>query len=86
MAIGRGIVKSIDSVGRIVLPKEHRDYLGLSDNDAVEIILREEGILLRRFQVGCVFCGRVDHEMLDLKGKKVCNSCEGYIIGDGKGH
>lgn len=40
-----GIIKELDKLGRIVIPKELRDRFGLSDN--VEVIATEEGILLR---------------------------------------
>ena len=40
-----GITKEIDKVGRIVIPKEFRDRFNLVDE--VEIVLTEEGILIR---------------------------------------
>ena len=40
-----GIIKNIDSLGRIVIPKEFRKRLLLTDN--VELILTDEGIFIR---------------------------------------
>lgn len=40
-----GITKEIDKLGRIVIPKEFRDRFNLVDE--VEILLTEEGILIR---------------------------------------
>ena len=40
-----GIIKEIDKLGRIVIPKEFRDRFNLVD--VVEIVLTEEGILIR---------------------------------------
>ncbi|MBQ8413894.1 MAG: AbrB family transcriptional regulator [Clostridia bacterium] len=40
-----GVVKEIDKLGRIVIPKEFRERYNLGDN--VEIIACEEGVLLR---------------------------------------
>ena len=40
-----GIVKEIDKLGRVVIPKELRERFGL--NQEVEIIATEEGIVLR---------------------------------------
>ena len=40
-----GIVKEIDKLGRIVIPKKLRERYGISKN--VEIISLKEGILLR---------------------------------------
>ena len=40
-----GIVKEIDSLGRIVIPKEIRNLFEL--DSAVEIIVTDEGVLIR---------------------------------------
>ena len=40
-----GIIKEIDKLGRIVIPKELRERFGL--NQEVEMIATEEGIVLR---------------------------------------
>ncbi len=40
-----GVIKEIDSVGRIVIPKELRERYGLSGN--VEIIATENGVLIK---------------------------------------
>ena len=52
-----GIVKEIDKLGRIVIPKEFRDRFGLSDS--VEIIGTKSGILLRNPEYKLV---KVDEE------------------------
>jgi AbrB family looped-hinge helix DNA binding protein len=40
-----GVIKEIDRLGRIVIPKEMRDRLFLEKR--VELVLTKEGILLR---------------------------------------
>ena len=45
MNFATGIIKELDKLGRIVIPKELRARYGLSEN--VEIIATEDGILLR---------------------------------------
>ena len=40
-----GVIKEIGSLGRIVIPKEMRDRLFLEKR--VEVVLTEEGVLLR---------------------------------------
>ena len=40
-----GIIKEIDKIGRIVIPKEFRERLDLENN--VEVILTENGVLIR---------------------------------------
>ena len=40
-----GVIKEIDKLGRIVIPKEMRDILGFGDS--VEVVVTEEGVLVR---------------------------------------
>ena len=40
-----GVIKEIDKLGRIVIPKEMRDRLGFDTK--VEVVLTKDGILLR---------------------------------------
>ncbi|MBR2296531.1 MAG: AbrB/MazE/SpoVT family DNA-binding domain-containing protein [Clostridia bacterium] len=42
-----GLVKEIDRMGRIVIPKEMRDFLNLDCGSEVEVLLTTEGILVR---------------------------------------
>ena len=43
-----GIIRRADSLGRIVIPKELRDFFRLDRNEPVEIIATEQGILIRK--------------------------------------
>ncbi|MBR7117390.1 MAG: hypothetical protein IKC87_06765 [Clostridia bacterium] len=40
-----GIIKEIDRIGRIVIPKEYRDRYGF--HDTIEIVATESGVLIR---------------------------------------
>lgn len=42
-----GIVRKIDSLGRVTLPKEFRRVFKLDKNDEIEILATDDGILLR---------------------------------------
>ncbi len=69
-----GIVRNIDELGRIVIPKEIRKKLGIANNDPVEIYVDGEKILLMKYHPACHFCGSTD-EIIDFKGKVVCRAC-----------
>lgn len=45
-----GIVRKIDIHGRIVLPKDVRHHIGVADESLVEIILIEEGIIIKNYK------------------------------------
>lgn len=42
-----GIIRKIDKAGRIVIPKEMREFFGLKEFDPVEIVATESGIVLK---------------------------------------
>ena len=42
-----GIVRKIDSLGRVTLPKELRRVFKLDKNEEIEILATDDGILLR---------------------------------------
>lgn len=70
-----GIVRRIDHVGRIVLPKELRRMFDLEDNeDAVEIYVDDDKIVLKKYEPSCIFCDSAD-DIVDFMGKRVCKSC-----------
>lgn len=44
-----GVVRRIDELGRIVIPKEIRRNLGIRDGENVEIFTEEEAIILKKY-------------------------------------
>ncbi|MFR3729987.1 AbrB/MazE/SpoVT family DNA-binding domain-containing protein [Lacrimispora sp.] len=44
------IVRKIDRHGRIVLPKDVRIHMGVEDESLVEIVLIEDGIIIKNFK------------------------------------
>src|SRR5690606_14428658 len=50
-----GIVRKVDHLGRIVLPKELRDMMNLRPHDGVEIFVDEDAIVLKKYNPSCVF-------------------------------
>ena len=45
-----GIVRKIDPLGRIVLPKELRDIMNISEADPIEIFTENNNIILRPYR------------------------------------
>ena len=69
-----GIVRRVDELGRIVLPKELRGTLDIKERDAVEIFVEGDLVILKKYHPACIFCGEAD-EVTDFRGKKICNKC-----------
>ena len=73
-----GIVRKIDQLGRIVIPKELRNTLEINDFDPIEILMDNDNIVLRKYRPSCIFCGNNDY-VTSYKGKLICHYCIGII-------
>ena len=75
--ISTGIIRSIDNLGRIVLPKELRSSYGITPETPLEIMTEGEMILLRKYQPAdaCIFCNEVKPGTVMLHGKRICPTC-----------
>lgn len=71
-----GIVRPIDKLGRVVIPKELRQHYQLDEMSQLEIYTTEEGILLKPYKLGCDLCGEIlINDVVVFKGKKLCSRC-----------
>ena len=69
-----GIVRVIDEMGRLVLPKEMRRKMDINSGDEIEFFTENDRIILRKFQPACLFCGS-DAMLSEYKGKRICYRC-----------
>ena len=69
-----GIVRPIDSLGRVVLPIELRKTLNLNNKDLLEIFLDDDSIILKKCQKSCIFC-KSKKELSGFSGKYICEKC-----------
>ena len=46
---GTGIVRRIDDLGRIVIPKEIRRTLGLREGDPMEVCVEDDAVIFRKY-------------------------------------
>ena len=49
--VNTGLVRKIDELGRIVIPKEIRRNLAIKDGEEMEIYIDENSIILKKFQL-----------------------------------
>ena len=76
-----GIVRGIDSLGRIVLPKELRTTLHLDGDTKLEIFVEGDEIILKKYRPtgSCDFCGEVDDGAVQFAGYCICPACRRKI-------
>ncbi len=69
-----GITRKVDELGRIVLPIELRRTLDIMEKDPIEIYVDGNSIVLKKYQLSCVFCGNPEN-LTPFKEKYVCIDC-----------
>ncbi len=69
-----GIVRKVDELGRIVLPIEMRRTLDIAERDSLEIYVEGDGIILKKYQNACIFCGNTKG-VVSFEGKNICPDC-----------
>ncbi len=71
-----GYVRKLDSLGRIVLPKSLRKELNINEGDDIEMYVDDDGnVVLDKYIPRCVFCDVARADVIDFKGKIICNDC-----------
>jgi transcriptional pleiotropic regulator of transition state genes len=68
-----GIVRRLDRLGRIVIPKEVRTALGLARDVGFSFGVDGDRLVLSRYEPGCIFCGAP--ASLEHAGRRVCHPC-----------
>ncbi|KEK22064.1 AbrB/MazE/SpoVT family DNA-binding domain-containing protein [Bacillus gaemokensis] len=74
-----GITRRVDELGRVVIPKELRDTLGIKEKTPLEIFVEDEKIILQKYEPGdlCAVTGEVSNRNLSLANGKITLSPEG---------
>lgn len=73
-----GIVRKVDELGRIVIPKETREMLSIGEKDALEVFVDEsathKAIILKKYNPGCAICGQIENTVI-FQDTLVCKDC-----------
>ena len=71
-----GVVRKVDELGRLTIPKEIRKQLNIKDNvDSFEMFTEGNTLILRKYAPSCVFCNSFETDMVSFKGMNVCKAC-----------
>ncbi len=69
-----GIIRHVDGLDRIVIPKEICKILAIEPKDALEIFVEDTKLILGKYEPACIFCGEA-HDVYTFKRKLVCAKC-----------
>lgn len=76
-----GMVRNVDELGRIVIPKEMRRQMGISNSDPVEMYVEGDKIILEKYRPCCHFCSSSDG-IRNFKGKNICENCISELMAE----
>ena len=76
-----GVVRQLDTLGRIVLPIELRRTMDIGIKDMLEIYVEDDQIILKKYHPCCIFCSDA-RDVVPYKGKLVCKNCMNDIAAE----
>lgn len=77
----KGIVRKIDKIGRVSLPKEYRRTLRIEETEPVDIYLNGQVICVKAVKLQCVFCGTDKEErLIEKNGVHICLDCIDELV------
>ncbi len=69
-----GMIRQLDSLGRVVLPIELRRTLDINTRDMLEIMVDGNSIILRKYEPNCHFCGS-STGLVSYRENMICKRC-----------
>ncbi len=70
-----GVVRPVDKMGRVVIPKEIRSQLKIvNDKDSFEISIEGDKVILQKFHPTCLFCDSLI-DVVTYNDRLICKSC-----------
>ena len=69
-----GVVRKVDELGRIVLPKALREIMDIQVKDSLEIFTEGHRIILQKYYPACEFCNNADN-VVYFGEKRICREC-----------
>lgn len=72
------LIRRIDELGRVVIPIEIRNRLGIIEKDKFEIYVDKNKIILKKYHTSCIFC-RSTNNLIEYNNKLICNNCKTEI-------
>lgn len=72
--MGEGIVRNVNVLGRIVIPKEFRKSLNIDEGDPVEISCVDGSIIVKKHNNSCSLCGSKE-SLKYIQSILICENC-----------
>jgi len=69
--------RKIDGLGRIALPQEARNSLGINEKHSLDIFIDEDSIIIKTSDVipVCNLCGVTEVQLIEVGRFLICSGC-----------
>ena len=68
------MIKKIDNLGRVVVPKGYRLMLGLQPGDPLDVDVDGDRLVIMPHREGCTLCGG-SNVLQPFLSKNICSEC-----------
>ena len=79
--VDTGVIRSIDSIGRLVIPIELRRELGLNTGEPVHMYVEDGKVVVEKYKKKCFICGKGASSYTTIHNKRICNECKAALNG-----
>lgn len=76
-----GLIRKIDSEGRLHIPKYVRERMDWHGKDAIDFFIENDSVILKKFQRRCLICNSPT-ELTEFRGKIFCRNCMRELRGE----
>jgi transcriptional pleiotropic regulator of transition state genes len=77
--VDTGVIRSIDAIGRLVIPIELRRELGLNTGEPVHMYVEDGKVIVEKYVKRCFICGKASTKYTVVNGKRICDDCKAKI-------
>ena len=68
--VATGMIRKVDNLGRIVIPRELRSSMKIEEQTPLEIFTSENQVILQKYLPGCILTGHME-DLVECDGVKV---------------
>ena len=69
-----GYTRKVDTLGRIVLPKNLRKQMDIAIHDDIKFLVDGDMVVIKRHEPSCIFC-ETEESVLKYREKYICTKC-----------
>lgn len=69
-----GIIRKVDELGRVVIPKEIRDSQEIIEGTPIEVFVEGNKIIFEKYDKTCCFCKNREN-LIEFMNQGICVQC-----------